>query len=149
MTFAKNKKARHEYEYIDSYEAGISLMGPEVKSIREGRVNLKGSYISIDNGNAILKQCHINRPEHLDGFTKFEETRPRQLLLHKKEIQKLQKYIEVDGLTLIADSVYSKAGNSYFKVSLKVAKGLKHYDKRAKMKSKSQDMEAKRAMKDY
>ena len=106
-TIADNRKARHDYFVLESYEAGIELTGTEVKSIREGGLNLKDSWISIDDGEAYIKQMHISPYEKGNIFNK-DPLRTRKLLMHKREIMKLLGQVKQDGLTLIPMSVYFK-----------------------------------------
>ena len=106
-TIATNKKAFHEYFVIESFEAGISLSGTEVKSIRAGGVNLKEAWCSIDNGEMIIKQMHISPYDHGNIFNK-DPKRNRKLLLHKREIMRLFGLVKQQGLTLIPLSIYFK-----------------------------------------
>lgn len=149
-TYAKNRKAYHDYEMLESLEAGISLTGPEVKSVRNSQINLLGSFVFIEGGVIQLKQCHISRPDHLSYCAKsFEEERSRNLLLHKSEIQKLRKMVQEKGITLIVSEVYQRDGTSTIKCKLNIAKGKREFDKRETIKRKQADVDAKRAMKDY
>ena len=133
-TIATNKKAYHEYFVLESFEAGISLSGTEVKSVRQGGVNLKDAWCSVDNGEMIIKQMHISPYEKGNIFNK-QPTRERKLLLHKREIMRLFGLVkQQQGLTLIPLSIYFKG--SLVKVQLGVCRGKKLYDKR--------DAEAKR-----
>ena len=129
-TIADNRKARHDYFVLESYEAGIELTGTEVKSIREGGLNLKDSWISIDDGEAYIKQMHISPYEKGNIFNK-DPLRTRKLLMHKREIMKLLGQVKQDGLTLIPISVYFKG--SRVKVQVGLCKGKKLYDKRDAM----------------
>ena len=114
-TIATNKKAFHEYFVLESYEAGISLSGTEVKSIRAGGVNLKDSWVSVDDGEMIIKQMHISPYDHGNIFNK-EPKRDRKLLMHKREIMRLFGTVKQQGLTLIPLSLYFKG--SLVKVQL-------------------------------
>ena len=125
-TIADNRKARHDYFVLESYEAGIELTGTEVKSIREGGLNLKDSWISIDDGEAYIKQMHISPYEKGNIFNK-DPLRTRKLLMHKREIMKLLGQVKQDGLTLIPISVYFKG--SRVKVQVGLCKGKKLHDK--------------------
>lgn len=127
---ADNRKARHDYFVLESYEAGIELTGTEVKSIREGGLNLKDSWISIDDGEAYIKQMHISPYEKGNIFNK-DPLRTRKLLMHKREIMKLLGQVKQDGLTLIPISVYFKG--SRVKVQVGLCKGKKLHDKRDAM----------------
>ena len=129
-TIADNRKARHDYFVLESYEAGIELTGTEVKSIREGGLNLKDSWISIDDGEAYIKQMHISPYEKGNIFNK-DPLRTRKLLMHKREIMKLLGQVKQDGLTLIPISVYFK--ESRVKVQVGLCKGKKLHDKRDAM----------------
>ena len=129
-TIADNRKARHDYFVLGSYEAGIELTGTEVKSIREGGLNLKDSWISIDDGEAYIKQMHISPYEKGNIFNK-DPLRTRKLLMHKREIMKLLGQVKQDGLTLIPISVYFKG--SRVKVQVGLCKGKKLHDKRDAM----------------
>lgn len=126
-TIAENRKARHEYFVLESYEAGIELVGTEVKSIRQGSVNLKDSWCSIDNGEFFIRGLHISPYEKGNIFNK-DPLRVRKLLMHKKEINKLFGTIKQEGLTLIPLSLYFK--DSRVKVQVGLCKGKKLYDKR-------------------
>lgn len=127
-TIATNKKAFHEYFVLESFEAGISLSGTEVKSIRAGGVNLKDSWCSIDNGELIIKQMHISPYDHGNIFNK-EPKRDRKLLMHKREIMRLFGTVKQQGLTLIPLSIYFKG--SLVKVQVGLCKGKQLHDKRA------------------
>lgn len=129
-TIADNRKARHDYFILESYEAGIELTGTEVKSIRDGGLNLKDSWISIDNGELFIKQMHISPYEKGNIFNK-DPLRTRKLLMHKREIMKLLGQVKQDGLTLIPISVYFKG--SRVKVQVGLCNGKKQHDKRDAM----------------
>ena len=129
-TIADNRKARHDYFILESYEAGIELTGTEVKSIRDGGLNLKDSWISIDNGELFIKQMHISPYEKGNIFNK-DPLRTRKLLMHKREIMKLLGQVKQDGLTLIPISVYFKGSRG--KVQVGLCKGKKQHDKRDAM----------------
>ena len=140
-----NRKAFHDYHIMDRYEAGISLVGTEVKSLRQGRGNLKDSWVDIDNNEAFLREMHIshysfaNRENHA-------EKRNRKLLLKKKEIAKLRQLIQERGLTVVPLSLYFKGFR--IKVEIAVAKGKKLYDKRETAKRKQAEREISRALKE-
>ncbi len=123
----ENRKARHEYFILESFEAGIELTGTEVKSIRHGSVNLKDSWCSIENGEIFIKQMHISPYEKGNIFNR-DPLRVRRLLMHKSEINRLSGKIKQDGLTLVPLSLYFK--DSRVKVQLGLCKGKKLYDKR-------------------
>ena len=122
-----NRKARHDYFIEDTYEAGLALVGTEVKSIRLGRVNIKDSYVRIKNGEAVVVGMHISPYEQGNIFNR-DPFRERKLLLHKREILKLKALSEADGYSLIPLNIYIKDG--LVKMELAVAKGKKLYDKR-------------------
>lgn len=124
---AENRQARHEYFILESVEAGIELFGTEVKSIRQGGVSLKEAWISIENGEAWVKQMHIAPYEKGNIFNR-DPLRERKLLMHKKEILRLYGRVKQDGLTLIPVSMYFKGSN--VKVQVGLCKGKKLYDKR-------------------
>jgi len=149
-TYAKNRKAYHDYEMIEFYEAGMKLTGPQVKSIRAGTINLLGSYAMIDEDGIFLKQCHISKPDHL-GYNgnSFDEDAVIPLLLHKSEIQKILKEVQEKSKTLIVTEVYQREGTGTIKCKLNVARGKRDYDKRETLKRKAQEMDAKREMKNY
>lgn len=126
-TLAKNRKARYEYSIEDTIEAGIVLTGTEVKSIRQGQVNIKESYASIEDGEIFISGMHIS-PYEQGNIYNVDPIRKRKLLLHKREIKKLEAAIKQKGLTLIPLSMYLK--DSIVKVQLATAKGKKLYDKR-------------------
>mgnify|MGYP001769831101 FL=1 len=143
-TIASNKKAYHEYFILDKLEAGISLLGTEVKAIREGRLNLKDSYALVKDGEVWLYNCHISPYSH-GNRENHEPTRPRKLLLHRQEIRKLIGKTQEKGLTLTPLRVYFKRGK--IKVELGVARGKKLVDKRESERKKEADREAAAAIK--
>lgn len=126
-TISENRQARHEYFILESIEAGIELTGTEVKSIRQGGVSLKESWISIENGEAWVKQMHISPYEKGNIFNR-DPLRERKLLMHKKEIIRLYGKVTREGLTLVPISMYFKGSN--VKVQVGLCKGKKLYDKR-------------------
>ena len=144
-TIATNKKAYQEYFVLESFEAGISLSGTEVKSVRGGGVNLKDAWCSIDNGEMIIKQMHISPYEQGNIFNK-QPARNRKLLLHKREIMRLLGAVKQEGLALIPLSVYFKG--SLVKVQLGLCKGKKLYDKRQVAAKKDADRAIDRAIKE-
>ena len=133
---AKNPVAKHDYSIVDTIEAGIVLTGTEIKSIRSGKVNLKDSYASIQNGEIYIHSMHISPYEHGNIFNK-DPLRDRKLLLNKQEIRKLIGQIKQKGFTLVPISLYFKG--SFVKVELGVGKGKKLYDKRDDLKKKDQE----------
>ena len=139
---AQNKKARHDYSIEDVFEAGLVLMGTEVKSLRAGRATLTDGYASIDDGEAWLRGVHI--PEYdLGTWTNHEPRRARKLLMTKDELRRLTGKMKESGLTLIPLSLYFKDG--YAKVEIAVARGRKNYDKRQAIAEKESKREAERA----
>lgn len=144
-TIAQNKKAFHDYFVEESLEAGIELTGTEVKSVRQGRVNLKDAWCSVDNGEMILKGCHISPYEQGNIFNK-DPMRERRLLMHKREILRLFGYIKQDGYALIPLSLYFKG--SRVKVQVGVCKGKKLYDKRADQAVRAAKRDIDRAIKE-
>lgn len=141
---ATNKKARHEYHITDEFEAGIVLVGTEVKSIREGRVNLKESYAEIKNGEVFLRKMHIT-PYTYAYYDNHDPLRSRKLLLHNREIKRLIGKIKERGFTLVPLKLYFK--NNRVKVQIGLAKGKKLYDKRESMKEKDSKREMDRIRK--
>ncbi len=147
-TLARNKKAFHDYEIIEKFEAGLVLKGSEVKALRAKRVNLKDSFIKIVKGEAVLFNAHIGRLETTHHFYGHEERGSRKLLLHKKEIQKLQKAIERDGYTIVPLAIYFNHKN-IAKLQIAIAKGKKLHDKRADLKAKDMARDIQRSLKEY
>ncbi len=142
----KNKKAYHDYEIFETFEAGIVLTGTEVKSIREGRINLKDSYAKIVKGEVFLIECHISPYPHAGRFN-HEPTRERKLLLKKREIKRLVGKVKEKGMTLIPLKVYFK--NGLVKVELGLCRGKREHDKRAALKEKTVKREIDEALKKY
>lgn len=142
---AMNRQVRHEYFIEETFETGIELVGTEVKSLREGRVNLKDSWCSIDNGELFVKGMHISPYEKGNIFNK-DPLRVRKLLMHKREIMRLLGIIKQDRLTLIPISLYFKG--SKVKMEMGLCKGKKLYDKRADKASQAVRREAERAIKE-
>ena len=136
---ATNRKAYHDYEILETYEAGIVLRGTEVKSLRESQVNFKDCYAAVDNGEAWLIGCYIS-PYHHGTDANHDPERKRKLLLHKKEIQRLLGKVAERGLTMIPLRLYFKGGRT--KCELGLARGKKLHDKRASVRER----EAKREM---
>ncbi len=140
---AQNKKAYHDYFVIESYEAGIELFGTEVKSVRQGKLNLKDSWCSIDGGEIFANGMHISPYEHGNIFNR-DPMRPKKLLMHKKEINKLYRLTKQQGYAIIPLSVYFKKGKA--KVQLGLCKGKKLYDKREDAAKKSAARSIERAV---
>lgn len=145
--FSKNKKAFFDYEIFEKYEAGIALKGSEVKAIRAGRVNLKDSFVRITQGEAFLYNAHISCLPTTNTHFKHDETAPRKLLLHRKEINKLQGASSTKGLAIVALSLYANARN-IIKLQIATAKGKKVYDKRKNIRRKDLEIEAARAIRE-
>ena len=135
-TVARNRKARHDYHILNTMEAGIVLKGTEVKSLRQGKANIKDSYARIAGREIKLYELHIS-PYQNKGYAGHNPTRPRKLLLHKREIRRLEGKVEEKGLTLIPLQIYFK--NGIAKVELALAKGKKAYDKRDKISKRDTD----------
>ena len=145
---ATNRKAYHDYDIFDKYEAGIELKGSEVKALRAGRANLKDSFVKIKDGEAWWVQGHISNLDSTYKAFRHEEKRPRKLLLHKDEIAKLAGYTSERGYTLVPTKIYFNNRNRA-KLEIAVAKGRKLHDKRQVMKEKELKREAAAAMKRY
>lgn len=143
---AQNKKARFNFEILETYEAGIELKGTEVKSIRMSKVNLTDGYVSIDNSEAYLKQVHISPYEQGNIFN-VDPLRVRKLLLHKYEIKKLIGETTQKGYTIVPLKVYLKRGK--VKVEIGLAKGKKLYDKRDALAKKDTERRIQRELKNY
>ncbi|SRR5712692_4121076 len=139
-----NRKARYDYSIIETYEAGVVLQGSEVKSLRDGKVNLKDSYARILKGEAFLLNTHISPYSAASQFN-HEPTRTRKLLLHKQEIRRLTGKVKERGLTLIPLRLYFKNGKA--KVELGLAQGKKLYDKRETLRQKAAQREVERSLK--
>lgn len=140
----QNKRARHDYEIEDTYEAGMSLTGTEVKSLREGRASLAEGFVSIDRrGEMWLEQANI--PEYLNGtWNNHMPKRKRKLLLHRREIDKLARQTQAKGYTIVPLSIYFKDGRA--KVQIALARGKRDYDKRQALRAEQDKREALRAM---
>jgi SsrA-binding protein len=141
---AKNRKAYHDYHIEETFEAGISLVGTEVKSLREGKANLKESYVIIKNNEAFLFGCHISPYTH-GNIQNHEPLRTRKLLLHRKEIDKLWGSNSQKGLALVPLKLYFKGGKAKLEIGL--AKGKKQYEKRDTIKEREANREIERHMK--
>jgi SsrA-binding protein len=143
-TIAENRKARHDYHILESWEAGVALLGTEVKSIREGRVNLRDSYARIDKGEVWMLNVHISPYSHR-GSSEHEELRQRKLLLHRDEIRKMVGKVAEKGLTLVPLELYFKNGR--VKVLLGLAKGKQAHDKRETIRRRETERETRAAVK--
>src|SRR4051794_8107683 len=140
---ASNRKARHDYEILDTYEAGIALVGTEVKSLRNGRASLVDSFATVDDGEVWLRGLHVAEYEQ-GTWTNHEPRRRRKLLLHRNEILKLIGKTKESGLSLVPLSMYFKDGK--VKVELALAKGKRSYDKRQTLAKRDADREITRAV---
>ena len=143
---ANNKKAYHDYFIDETYEAGIALVGTEVKSLRMGKCSIKEAYISMVNGEALIYGMNISPYEKGNIFNK-DPLRPRKLLLHRQELNKLWRAIQQKGFTIVPLKVYLKG--SLVKVEIGVARGKKQYDKRADIAKKDAKRSMERAFKEY
>lgn len=141
---ADNRKALHDYHVLDSWEAGVVLLGTEVKAIREGRVNLRDSFARVDKGEVWLLNVHISPYSHT-GYAHHDERRQRKLLLHEHEIRKLAGRVAEKGLTLVPLRMYFKKGR--VKVQLALAKGKQVHDKRETIRRREIDRETRAAVK--
>ena len=142
---ADNRKARHDYDIEEVYEAGIALTGSEIKSVRAGRVNLRGSYARVVNDEVFLHEAHISPYEQSGTFFNHVPTRPRKLLLHRREISRIDGQIRQKGLTLVPLKIYFKGRIA--KIELGVARGKKSYDKREDIAKRESQRVIERAMK--
>ncbi len=142
---ADNRKARHDYDIEEVYEAGIALTGSEIKSVRAGRVNLRGSYARVVNDEVFLHEAHISPYEQSGTFFNHVPTRPRKLLLHRREISRINGQIRQKGLTLVPLKIYFKGRIA--KIELGVARGKKSYDKREDIAKRESQRVIERAMK--
>lgn len=140
-----NRAAFHEYHILDKYEAGIVLQGTEVKSVMEGRIQLKESYVSISDGEIWLLNAHVSPYSH-GNRENHEPLRTRKLLLHKREIEKLEKETVLKGMTLVVTRIYWKNGRIKFEIG--VAKGKKLYDKREDLKNRAIEKDTKAQLKE-
>ncbi len=140
---ATNRKARHEFEVLDTVEVGLVLRGPEVKSLRAGHVAFRDAFARVEAGEVWLHNLHISPYEQANVWN-VDPDRPRKLLLNRPEIRRLASAVDEKGLTLVPMDIYFRAGRA--KATLAVARGRKLYDKREKMKRQTQDREAQRAI---
>jgi SsrA-binding protein len=141
---AKNRKASHDYQFIDIFEAGLVLQGTEIKSIRAGQISLKESYVTVDGRQAWLVNAHI-APYEPASRLNHEPRRQRKLLLHRKEISKLWDQVRQKGLTIVPTQIYLKAGRAKLEIAL--AKGKRQYDKRQEIAKRDAEREMRRRMK--
>ena len=143
-SIAENRKAFHDYHLLDTFEAGLVLLGTEVKAIREGRVNLRDSFARVEDGEVFIYNVHISPYSHR-GYADHEPLRKRKLLLHRSEIKKLIGKTVEKGMTLVPTRLYFKDGR--VKVAVSIAKGKKDYDKRETIKKRENERETRAAVK--
>lgn len=142
---ADNRKARHDYDIEETFEAGIVLTGSEIKSVRAGRVQLRGSYARVYNDEVYLYEAHISTYEQSGAHFNHDPTRPRKLLLHRREIKRIDGLIRQKGLTLVPLKMYFKGRHA--KVELGIARGKKTYDKREDIAKREAQRSIERVMK--
>lgn len=140
---AQNRRARHDYDILETYEAGLVLVGSEVKSLREGKAQLRDSYARVVDGEVWLYAMHVPPYAFASGFGATDPDRRRKLLLHRRQIEELSRRTTQDSLTMVPLSVYFKDGRA--KVNLALARGRKRYDKRHALAARDADLEARRA----
>jgi SsrA-binding protein len=140
---AQNRRARHDYDLVDTYEAGIVLVGSEVKAIRDGKVQLRDAYARVQDGEVWLHGVHVAPYEHAHGFGAVDTDRSRKLLLHRRQIDELGVRTSQESLTIVPLSVYFRDGR--VKVDVALARGRRRYDKRRAIAARDADMEARRA----
>lgn len=142
---AKNRRARHDYELLELFEAGLVLTGSEIKSIRDNKVSLQRSYVQNRNGQLWLMETHIAPYEHA-SYAQHEPTRPRKLMLHKREIAHIIDSLTLKGLTMVPTKMYLK--NGWAKVEIALARGKKQHDKRADLAKRDADRQVERALRE-
>lgn len=142
---AENRRARHDYHIDETYEAGIALTGSEIKSVRAGRINLRGSYARVFNEEIFLYEAHISPYEQAGVYYNHDPKRPRKLLLHRREIRRMIGLVQQKGMTLVPLRVYFKGRRA--KVELGIARGKKQYDKREDVAKREAQRDIDRAMK--
>jgi SsrA-binding protein len=142
-TVATNRKARHEYDILETFEAGIVLKGPEVKSLRDGRASFQDAFAHLERGEVWLEGVHVSPYEQANRFN-VDPVRRRKLLLHREEIRRLVGKVEEKGLTLVPLQIYFSRGHA--KVTLALARGRKLHDKREALRRREQEREARRAV---
>lgn len=147
--YGTNKKAKFEYELLDTFEAGIVLEGGEVKSIRDGRLSLRESYVKIEKNEIWLTGCHISVPACVPSFLRFDEKRDKKLLMHRKEITKLLSKVKEKGLTLIVTRVYQPNNSKKIKCEVALAKGKRTFDKKQAIRERDISREMDREIKRY
>jgi SsrA-binding protein len=142
---ARNRRARHDYEVLEEHEAGLVLRGSEVKSLRDGRASFTDSFARVDSGEAWLHNLHI-APYEKASHDAPDPVRPRKLLLHRREIDRLRVKVEQSGLTIVPLDIHFRRGRA--KVQLGLARGKKRYDRRETLKKKAMQREAERAVRE-
>jgi SsrA-binding protein len=142
---AKNRKASHDYELLTSYRAGLVLMGSEIKSIRDNRINIQDGFVQERGGELWLMGAHISIYEKAQNFGHSDPTRPRKLLLHKREISQIISRIREKGLTVVPTIVFLERGKA--KIEIALARGKKQYDKRADIAKRDVNRQIERALK--
>ncbi|HYD09074.1 MAG TPA: SsrA-binding protein SmpB [Acidimicrobiales bacterium] len=141
---ARNRKARHTYEILDTFECGVVLKGSEVKSLRDAQVQMSEAYAAVDDGEVWLHNVHISQYVNVDLSTKPQIDRKRKLLLHRKEIEEISRQVATQKLTLVPLSIYFKDGKA--KVEIALARGRKHADKRHAIAERDMKRDAERAL---
>jgi SsrA-binding protein len=142
---ATNRRARHDYELLEMFEAGLVLTGTEIKSVRAGRVSLQRSFVQPKDGELWLMEAHI-APYERAGYEKHEPTQPRKLLLHRREIGQIIEAMTIKGLTMIPTRLYLRDGRA--KVEVALARGKKKFDKRADLARRDADRQVERALRE-
>lgn len=143
-TYADNRKALHDYEPLEKFSAGIELLGTEVKSVKGGLLNLRGSYISMNGGEAFLVNADIPPYQPKNAPSDYDPRRERRLMLSKKELEELQKAADTKGLTIVPLSVYNKG--RFLKMDIAIARGKKKFDKRQAIKKRDVERDLKRTL---
>ena len=143
---ATNRKARHDYEILDTFEAGVALVGSEVKSLRDGKVQLRDAYARVDDGEVWLYGVHVAPYAFASGRDGHDPDRRRKLLLHRREIDELAGRVAQESLTLVPLAIYFKEGRA--KVEIAVARGKREYDKRQTLREQQDNREAQREMRE-
>ncbi len=146
-TTIENRKARHDYFLEDRYEAGVCLLGCEVKSIREGRVNLKDSFVRFLKGEAHLFNCHISPYSKIQGHVEIDPIRIRKLLLNRAELIQMETKLRAKGTTVVPTSMYFKKGK--VKVEIAIARGKQQHDKRENIRKRIHEKESQQAIKSH
>jgi SsrA-binding protein len=142
---AKNRRARHDYELLELFEAGLVLTGSEIKSIRDNKVNLQRSYVQQKHGQLWLMEAHIAPYEHA-SYVQHEPTQPRKLMLHRREIDHIIDSLTLKGLTMVPTKMYLK--NGWAKIEVALARGKKQHDKRADLAKRDANRQVERALRE-